>query len=201
MKTLLILAVLAAPAQGFAQAAIAGIVTDQSGAVMPGVGVEASSPALIEGARRTLTDEGGHYRIDDLRPGEYQITFTLDGWRPYRMQNIELGGSLTAIANAKLLAGAFDTVVTVTGTSPLIDVRSSRRELTIGGAAVNALPTFRSYNALLALIPGVVTTSNDVAMGTATTAFPIHGGRTSEGRLQLDGLNVGSPATGNSAAS
>ena len=83
----------------------------------------------------------------------------------------------------------------------LIDVQSATREVTLSGDVVRSIPTARSYNALLVLIPGVVTNVNDTVTGTATTSFPIHGGRTSEGRLSLDGLTVGSPPSGNSATS
>ncbi len=93
------------------------------------------------------------------------------------------------------------TLVTVTGQYPTVDVHSARREITLGGDLVKSIPTVRSYNALVVLVPGVVTAANDTVTGTATTAFPMHGGRVNEGRLQLDGLNVGSPPSGNSAAS
>ena len=93
-----------------------------------------------------------------------------------------------------------DTITVTAETSPL-DVHGAKRELTLSDEIIRAIPTARSYNALVVLIPGVLTTSNDTVTGTATTAFPIHGGRTTEGRLLLDGLNVGSPPGGNSATS
>jgi hypothetical protein len=125
----------------------------------------------------------------------------LDGFRTYQQQRIELAGSFTAVVNARLDVGAPDTVVTVTATSPLVDVRRTSHEITLNGDHVKSLPTARSYNALLSLVPGVVTATNDTVTGTATTSFPIHGGRAQEGRLMVDGLNVGSPPAGNSAAS
>jgi hypothetical protein len=197
----LVLLCLLAPATAFGQTAITGIVGDSSGAGLPRVSVEASSASLIEKTRAVVTDDAGRYRIEDLRPGTYQVTFTLAGFRPYRQQKIELAGSFTAVVNARLDVGAPDTIVTVTATSPLVDVRRTRHEITLGGEHVKSLPTARSYNALLSLIPGVVTANNDIVTGTATTAFPIHGGRAQEGRMMLDGLNVGSPPAGNAAAS
>src|SRR5215510_8952476 len=81
VRTLLVLACLiAAQSTAWAQATIAGAVKDSSGAVLPGVTVEASSPALIEKVRQTVSDGAGRYRIEDLRPGTYVVTFTLPGF-------------------------------------------------------------------------------------------------------------------------
>ena len=91
--------------------------------------------------------------------------------------------------------------ITVTGELPVVDAHSLNRELVLSSDVVRSIPTARSYNALLVLVPGVTTTSNDIVTGTATTSFPVHGGRTNEGRLTLDGLNIGSPPSGNSATS
>ena len=203
MRTLVIVLALAGgvPAAAFGQAAIAGVVSDPSGAPMPGVAVEASSTALIEKTRTAVTDRGGRYRIEDLRPGTYQVTFTLQGWAPHRQGGIELRGSSTATVNAQLAVGPLADTVTVTAEPPVIDVHSAARELAVSGDVVRSIPTARSYNALLVLIPGVTTNLTDVVTGTATTSFPMHGGRTNEGRLSLDGLNVGSPPSGNSATS
>src|SRR5215471_1878529 len=168
------------PVSALAQAAIAGSVTDASGFAVEGVLVEASSPALIEKTRSTVSDAGGRYRIEDLRPGVYTVRFTRAGWSPVDRTDIELTGSFTARIDANMLPAATETV-TVTGDTPLIDTSSARHELTLGNDLVRAIPTVRSYNALVPLIPGVVTSSNDVVTGTATTSFPIHGGRSNEG--------------------
>ena len=202
MKILLILAGLVTlPTAALAQASIAGSVRDQSGAPMPGVTVEASSPALIEKTRTALTDGSGRYRVEDLRPGTYKVRFTLKGWTPYERLGVELSGSFTAIVDAELTIGPLTDTVTVTAETPVVDVSSARHEVTLSGEVVRSIPTVRSYNALLVLVPGVLTSVNDTVTGTVTTSFPIHGGRTNEGRLLLDGLTVGSPPNGNSAAS
>ena len=112
-----------------------------------------------------------------------------------------MAGSLTASVNAQLQLGPVTDSITVTGKVPVVDVHSVKHEVSLTGDVVKSIPTVRSYNALLVLVPGVVTSVNDIVMGTATTSFPIHGGRTNEGRLSLDGLLVGSPPNGNSAAS
>ena len=188
------------PTPVFGQAAIAGSVLDSSGAPLANVIVEASSPALIERVRTTVTDANGRYRIEELRPGAYEVTFTLPGWNASK-RRVELAGSFTATVDATLGMADLTTLVTVTGQYPTVDVHSARREITLSGDLVKSIPTVRSYNALVVLVPGVVTAANDTVTGTATTAFPMHGGRVNEGRLQLDGLNVGSPPSGNSAAS
>ena len=202
MKTLVMLAFLASGSSAaYAQAAIAGTVRDSSGAPLAEVVVRASSDALIEKTRTAVSDDAGRYRIEDLRPGVYQVTFTRNGWKPYQHEGLELTGSITATVNAELAIGTISETVTVTAESPIVDVQRTRRQVILSGDLVKSIPTIRSYNALVALIPGVVTNANDTVTSTATTSFPLHGGRTSEGRLWLDGINVGSPPAGNSAAS
>src|SRR3954466_8230795 len=112
------------PAVSYAQASIAGTVKDPSGAVLPGVTVEASSPALIEKVRSVVTDGTGQYRIVDLRPGTYAVTFTLTGFSPIKREGIELSGSFVATVNADLRVGSVEETVTVSGVSPVVDVQS-----------------------------------------------------------------------------
>src|SRR5688500_14462634 len=198
VKALAIVALIVlVPTGARAQAVIAGLVTDASGAVLPGVTVEASSPALIEKVRSTVSDSGGQYRIEDLRPGVYKVSFTLPGFSTFAREGIELTGSFTATINADLRVGSLEETVTVTGESPIVDVQSARRQTVLNNDVLKAIPTVRSYNALVVVVPGVVTNTNDVATGTATTQFPIHGGRNNEGRMTIDGLNVGNPPGGN----
>ncbi len=201
MRALLLVMVAwaATSAAAFAQPAIAGSVRDSSGAPVPGVVVQASSPALIEKTRTAVTDANGRYRIEDLRPGIYAVRFALEGWRSSLLPGVELTGSFTATADTTLTIGAVTDEVTVVGEVPVVDVHTARREMTLTGEAIRSIPTVRSYNALLALVPGVVTSSNDTVTGAATTSFPFHEGRSSDGRLLVDGLNVGSPGVGNSA--
>jgi len=185
------------PTGARAQAVIAGSVRDTSGAVLPGVTVEASSPALIEKVRTSTSDSSGQYRIEDLRPGVYKVSFTLPGFSTFEREGVELTGSFTATINAEMRVGNLQETVTVTGESPIVDVSSARRQTVINNEVLKAIPTVRSYNALVVVVPGVVTNTNDVATGTATTQFPIHGGRNNEGRMTIDGLNVGNPPGGN----
>src|SRR6195256_2482374 len=185
------------PSTAFAQAVIAGSVKDASGAVLPGVNVEAASPALIEKVRVAVSDGTGQYRIEDLRPGTYTVTFTLPGFSTFKREGIELTGSFTATINADLKVGAVAETITVTGETPVVDVQSAKREMTLNNDVLKAIPTVRSYNAIVSVVPGVVTNLNDVVTGTSTTQFPIHGGRNNEGRMTVDGLNIGNPPGGN----
>src|SRR3954469_23640315 len=105
LRTVVALTCLVVPTAAYAQASITGVVKDTSGAVLPGVTVEASSPALIEKARPVLTDGTGQYRIEDLRPGSYAVTFTLAGFSTIRREGIELTGSFVASINTELRVG------------------------------------------------------------------------------------------------
>src|SRR5262245_46027131 len=180
-----------------AQGVIAGTVKDASGAVLPGVSVEAASPALIEKVRSAYTDGTGQYRIEDLRPGTYVVTFSLQGFSTFKREGVELTGSFTATINAEMKVGALAETVTVTGESPIVDVQSAKRETTLSNDVVRSLPTVRNYNAMVLLVPGVITNTNDVATGPLINQFPIHGGRANESRLTVDGLNIGNPPGGN----
>jgi hypothetical protein len=189
------------PTALFAQATIAGTVKDASGAVLPGVSVEVASPALIEKTREAVSDGTGQYRIEDLRPGTYTVSFMLQGFSTYKREGIELTGTFTATVNAELKVGALSETITVTGESPVVDTQNAKREMTLNNDVLKAIPTVRSYNAMVNIVPGVNTNLNDVVTATSTTQFPIHGGRNNEGRLMIDGLNIGNPPGGNQPSS
>jgi Carboxypeptidase regulatory-like domain len=200
MRALRILLVLSAliliPALAFAQASITGVVKDSSGAVLPGVTVEAASPALIERVRTAVTDGSGQYRIVDLRPGTYSVTFTLTGFSTVKREGVELTGTFTSTVNADLKVGSLEETITVTGESPIVDVQSVRRQTTVDGDVIAALPTSRSYGALFQLVPAVTGGSKDVQTLPGLVVFGGPGGRGTEGRLQVDGLGVGAPLSG-----
>src|SRR5687768_17892258 len=110
----LVVAVLvAAPSVAFAQASITGVVRDTSGAVLPGVTVEAASPALIEKVRTAVTDDSGTYRLVDLRSGTYSVSFTLPGFSVVKRDGVELAGSFTATINVELRVGGVEETITV----------------------------------------------------------------------------------------
>ena len=179
-----------------AQAVITGVVKDASGAVLPGVTVEAASPALIEKVRAAVTDGTGQYRIENLRPGSYSVTFSLQGFSGVKREGVELTGSFIATVDADLTVGVVSETVSVSGESPIVDVQSAKRETTIDNAVIRAIPNTRNYNSMVVLVPGVITNVNDIGTGIVTTQFPIHGGRANESRMTVDGLNVGNPPGG-----
>jgi hypothetical protein len=119
------------PASAFAQASITGVGKDTSGAVLPGVTVEASSPALIEKVRSAVTDGSGQYRIVDLRAGLYDVRFSLTGFSTVKREGVELTGSFTASINADMKVGALTETITVTGETPIVDTQSVRRQTTM----------------------------------------------------------------------
>ena len=191
--------VLLLPASVYAQASITGVVKDTSGAVLPGVTVEASSDVLIEKVRSAVSDGTGQYRIVDLRPGTYVVTFTLPGFSSIKREGIELTGSFVATVNADMKVGAVTETITVTGQTPTVDVQSVRRQTTLSNEVLTTVPTARSWAATAVLIPGITIqagTSADIQVTTQMTVFGGAGGRPNEGRMQVDGLNTGAALNG-----
>src|SRR5499433_1346990 len=186
------------PAVAFAQASpsLAGVAKDSSGAVLPGVTVEASSPALIEKVRSVVTDTAGQYKIVDLRPGTYTLTFTLTGFSVFKREGIELTGSGTVTINADMKVGALEETITVTGETPVVDVQNAARSEVLSGDLVAKTPAARSWNGIMLLMPGVTGDNNTVQLTPSMVLFGIHGGPTTEGRLQVDGMNVGASRGG-----
>jgi hypothetical protein len=182
-----------APAAAYAQASIAGSVRDISGAVMPGVTVEASSPALIEKTRSVVTSGTGQYAIVDLRPGTYTVTFTLPGFNTVKREGIELTGNFVASVSVEMRVGAVEETITVSGEAPIVDVTSSKRQQTISGDVIAAIPSSRQYFGLTTLVPALNIQGNDIggASGPIFSVFQIHGGRRNEGQVLVDGLSMG----------
>jgi hypothetical protein len=133
---------------------ITGTVRDSSGAVMPGVTVEVTSPALIERLRNGVTDSVGQYRITNLPVGTYLVTFTLAGKKEERT-NIGLTSGFTASVNATMAVGQLTETVVVSGATPVVDVQNAREVINIPGDVVKELPTSRNVNSLLELAPGI----------------------------------------------
>ena len=131
------------------------MIRDTSGAVLPGVTVEAASPALIEKVRSAVTDGNGQYRIEDLRPGSYTVTYTLPGFATVRREAVELTGNFTASINVEMRVGALEETITVTGETPTVDVQSTTRQRVFDAEILEALPASRSIPFVAALTPGV----------------------------------------------
>src|SRR5204863_4208087 len=181
------------PAAAYAQAAITGVVKDASGGVLPGVTVEAASPALIEKVRSVVTDDTGQYRIVDLRPGIYSVTFSLPGFSTVKRDGIELTGTFVATVNGELKVGALEETITVTGETPIVDVQSAKVQQTVSKDIVAAIPSSRNAGGIQALVPGMSTTPDSGGInGTMSGgAGSIHGGRGNDSRTYSDGNNTG----------
>lgn len=189
----LLVSLVVLPSLAYAQASITGTVRDTSGAVLPGVSVEAASPALIEKVRTAVTDGSGQYRIENVRPGTYTVTFTLPGFSIITRDGIELAGAFTATINAELRVGSLEETITVTGESPVVDVQGTTQQAVIDHSVIDSYPTGRSERSLAQLIPGVTVGSGNDAGGAVTAVqggFSIHGGRVGDGRILVSGLAV-----------
>ena len=192
-------AALAVPGVAHAQSTsgtIAGTAKDATGAVLPGVTVEAASPALIEKVRTAVTDAQGNYKVIDLRPGTYSVTFTLPGFSTYKREGIELSAGFTATANAEMKVGGLEETVTVTGASPTVDIQNVRTQQVLRSEVLDALPVGqRDLTQLAALTLGAVTMGagrNDVGgdKSETNTAIAVHGGRGDDSRINYDGMNT-----------
>ena len=149
-------AVIIFPALSLAQfGSIAGVVRDSTGAAVPGVTVEAASPALIEKTRTAVSDESGQYRVEQLRPGTYTVTFTLSGFSTVRHEGIEISAGFTAPVNVSLKVGAVQETISVTEKAPVVDVQTVSQQRTLVKQELDALPTARSFATLGTTLPGV----------------------------------------------
>jgi hypothetical protein len=196
IRSLAVMAIIAA-GQSVANAqSLAGTVKDTSGAVLPGVTIEVSSPALITKVRTGVTDETGQYRIPDLPPGTYKVTFTLPSFATVVREDVELRGAGVVTIGAEMRVGTVSESVTVTGESPVVDVQTARQQMVIDGDVVRALPASRSYGNYIAALPAIQATGFGGGAATINNFFSARGGRNTEGLIQLDGMNVGAPGNG-----
>ncbi|HEY7184921.1 MAG TPA: carboxypeptidase regulatory-like domain-containing protein [Vicinamibacterales bacterium] len=180
---------------------LAGTVKDGSGAVLPGVTVEASSPVLIEKTRTAVTDGTGQYRIENLVPGTYSVTYSLPGFITVKKDAVEVSGAGVITVNTDMRVGGVQETITVTGESPVVDTQTStRRQMVLSSTVIQAIPASRGYGNLLATVPGIQATGLDVSSGVSTNFFTSRGGRGNEGTIQIDGMNVGSAFNGGGVA-
>ena len=180
------------PAAAHAQSSLTGIVKDSSGAVLPGVTVEAASPVLIEKTRSAITDSTGAYRLTDLRPGVYAITFALEGFSTVKRDGLELPANFTMTINSELKVGALEETLTVTGSSPTVDVQSTAKTQVLNRDALDSIPTGRTIQGMGQLITGVSLNIPDVGGSRAMqqTYMSTHGLGASQTTVQVDGLMV-----------
>jgi len=194
MASLLALPIVAAAQTG----TIAGVVKDTSGAVMPGVTVEASSPDLIEKVRTSVTDSAGQFKIVDLRPGTYAVTFSLTGFNTIKREGIDLSAGFTATVNADLRVGSLEETITVSGLTPVVDVQNTRQQTVMTRDVIDAIPAAKSPQSFAVLVPGVIAatatapSAQDVG-GTVSDRLPaliVHGSRSQEMPTLYDGMRV-----------
>ena len=183
---------LALPATARAQSAFAGVVKDATGAVLPGVTVEAASPALIEKVRSVTTDANGLYRIENLRPGTYTLTFNLPGFSAVKRDGVELPSNFTSTINAELKVGAMEETVTVSGQSPVVDVQSNSKAQVLSREVLDAVPTAHTIQGVGQLVVGVTLTAPDVGGSQAMqqTYFTVHGLGAAQTSLMMDGMII-----------
>lgn len=183
---------MAVPASAQSGSGIAGVVRDASGGVLPGVTVEASSPALIEGSRTVVSDGNGSYQIVDLRPGDYAVTFSLPGFRTVKREGIRLPASFVATVSVELSVGQLEESITVTGAAPLVDVRSSVSQAVMSRETLDTIPTGKDPFAVGQLIAGVTTQTPDVG-GTQVMQQPtlqVHGSSNNDNVFMVDSVQI-----------
>ncbi len=199
-KAVLVAAIVLLPTLASAQS-LAGIVRDASGAVLPGVTVEATSPVLIEKVRTATTDGTGTYSIVNLTPGVYTVTFTLAGFTVVKREEVNVSGAQVITINADLRVGGVQETITVTGETPVVDVHTAARtQKVIDNEVVSVLPASRGYGNILATVPGIQATGLNSGANPVMNFFTARGGRGNEGTIQIDGMNVGSAFNGGGVA-
>ncbi len=151
-----------APGTVLAQSSIAGEVTDETGGVLPGVSVEAASPALIEGSRTVFTDGQGRYSVVDLRPGVYTVTFSLQGFSTVRREGVEVVAGVSVPINAQMAVGSLAETITVSGATPVVDVQQATQRSVISRETIQALPTNRTTHTVGMILPGMKMTGSMV---------------------------------------
>src|SRR5438876_139841 len=170
-----------ASAQTQLSGSIAGVVKDTSGAIMPGVTVEAASPALIEKVRTVVTDDQGQYKIVSLVPGTYTVTFTLPGFSTVKRDGIELTTGFTAQVNGELKVGTVEETITVSAAAPVVDTQNVMAQNNFSRELLDRLPNAKTIKGFAPLMPGAVigATQQDVGgnTGEANTAIGIHGNK------------------------
>ena len=185
-----VVCVMALPTAARAQSAIGGTVKDTSGAVLPGVTVEVASDVLIEKTKSVSTDGQGAYKVVDLRPGVYTVTFSLQGFNTFKRDALELPSNFVATVNAEMKVGALEESVTVSGSSPIVDVQSNTKTQVLSRDVLDSVPSAKTIQSLGQLVVGVTLSSPDVGGSRAMqqTYFAVHGTGASGSMVTVDGL-------------
>ena len=185
-------AVMALPSLAFAQAQIVGQVRDESGGVLPGVTVEAASPAIIEKVRTAITDDQGSYRIEALRPGVYKLTFSLAGFSIVARDGIDVPSEVVVTINADLKVGALEETITVSGETPQVDVQQASRTQVITRDIIDTLPVSRNVMSIGVLSPGVRRATPDVGGSRMTEQVGLraHGLAGDDAEQLVEGMSI-----------
>ncbi len=176
------------PALAAAQGQIVGQVKDESGGILPGVTVEAASPALIEKVKSGVTDDQGRYRIVDLRPGTYKLTFTLTGFSTLSREGLALSADQSLNVNADMKVGSLEETVTVSGQAPQVDVQQASRVTNITREIIDTLPVSRNIMSIGVLAPGVRPATPDIGGSNMTEQVGLRAHR--RGRRTACGRHV-----------
>ncbi|WP_162538467.1 TonB-dependent receptor [Granulicella sp. WH15] len=181
---------LSVPGHAQTDSSIVGVVSDATGAVVPGVSVQITGASLIGTGRQTTTDSGGRYRVIDLRPGIYTVTFTAPGFSVLRHENVELAAAFTQTLDAALVLGANNDTVTVSLQAPLVDVQDSVTEQVIDRKALDTVPTGHDIFGVGQLIAGVTTSTPDVGgtTGMQQATLQVHGSSGNDNVFLVDGM-------------
>jgi hypothetical protein len=191
-RTLIVMVLSLFPGIAAAQSTISGVVTDASGAVLPGVTVEAASPALIERTRSVTTDGQGRYSIVDIRPGVYSVSFTLQGFSAVGREGIQVAANVTVPLNVELRVGSVAETITVTGATPMVDVQQAAPRQVLGREQLDTLPTARSFLSTGVVVPAAKITRPDmggIQVGQASY-LSARGRSANDNAVEVDGLDV-----------
>ena len=190
---LLLSVVLLPPERVQAQSSIAGEITDDTGGVLPGATVEASSPALIEGSRVAVSDSAGKYAIIDLRPGVYDVRFELPGFSTVLREGVEVLAGVSVPINARLAVGSLQETVTVSGATPVVDIQQATQHSVIDRETIQALPTNRTTHTVGMILPGLKMTGSMLG-GAGTTVLQRYmttrGKSHAQNSSQVDGMDT-----------
>ena len=189
------------PSLALAQGTLTGTVRDTSGGVLPGVTVQATSPALTGTAREAVSDENGIYRIIDLPPGTYTVTATLPGFATVQRAGIALGGTATLTIPVEMRVGGLEETITVTSESPVVDLQNVKRETVLSAETIETVPGTRTVGNLLNATPGLTVDNNGLNPTPTMTFFSARGGQTNEGRMSINGLTVAAAFNGGGVSS
>jgi hypothetical protein len=189
---LVVCAAVLLPTLAYAQAQIVGAVRDESGGVLPGVTVEAASPAIIEKVRTAVTDDQGRYRIEALRPGIYKLTFSLTGFSTVVRDGVDVPSEVVITINADMKVGALEETITVSGETPQVDVQSASRTQVLTRDIIDTLPVSRNVMSIGVLSPGVRQGTPDVGGSRMTEQVGLraHGLGGDDAEQLVEGMSI-----------